>query len=636
MKDSLLNEALDHYKKVISTYETTGYSKSYTLNVFWSDANMKEMLEILNGASSAIEAIHSVQKTFMFSVNTSDSVKEKAVDWLLAEQKSRGIDIFDMSDAIQGSRFSNPQNNVLRKKRILTPDFLRTVNILHEIKKHCKIVEAKLHIVELGGGCGHLARTIRLFLPTCSYVIIDIPESLSFSYMFLKQNFPTIRSLYITDEDQLNECPIDKFDYLFIPTKFAQGILENEFDLFINTASLGEMKNDTIRYWMDFIQNKLKVKYIFTLNRYLNTIKTDGSMDWRLDENECSVLYDSDWNILKWELEPSFTRCPYVDTIIARYLEIVAERIPPLSIAEGQEISQQLMLEVMQEDWVRLEKSFSSEMTYRDNILVNNMTMSGTLFKLWESIRLYPNSMSVGLMLKYIETLIHRHDREFEETYYYENLFDTLFIDKENKSLLDIHNVIKQKREYRKSFPELPPSLTYRFCLANVYLGFIEYEGFNIVKFGDNFYALNQNLGPVDFNNANIQNLLQEYCDKSLCFMGNSIPEVKHLIAKSYNNTLQVSLSDKDKTIEAFMKDISYRDDNIIKLNEDISGCRRDIQTLREDIISKENNMAVLKGDILKRDEDIKGLKQELSFIKSKWWFKLFKGRYNKNMKENL
>jgi len=57
---------------------------------------------------------------------------------------------------------------------------------------------------------------------------------------------------------------------------------------------------------------------------------------------------------------------------------------------------------------------------------------------------------------------------------------------------------------------------------------------------------------------------------------------------------------------------------------------------LREDILSKENNMEFLKGDILKRDEDIKGLKQELSFIQSKWWFKLFKGRYNKDMKVNL
>ncbi len=165
------------------------------------------------------------------------------------------------------------------------------------------------------------------------------------------------------------------------------------------------------------------------------------------------------------------------------------------------------------------------------------------------------------------------------------------------------------------------------------------YEEFNIIKFGENFYALAQGLGSVDFNDANIDNLLQEYCDKSQCFIASSVSEAKRLVARYYSNAFKTSLADNLKIIEALKQDISCRDEDIIKLNKDIDECRADIEVLREAIFSKEKMMEALKDDVLRRDESIKNLKEELSFIKSKWWFRLFNGRSdnkNKNMKENL
>jgi hypothetical protein len=63
-------------------------------------------------------------------------------------------------------------------------------------------------------------------------------------------------------------------------------------------------------------------------------------------------------------------------------------------------------------------------MQYRSNVLVNDMTMDGALFKLWESIRLDQNKRNVGAMLKYLSRLIVNH--QFEEVYYYQNLFNRL------------------------------------------------------------------------------------------------------------------------------------------------------------------------------------------------------------------
>ncbi len=549
MKENLLSDILAYYNKVTSIYKSTGYSESYKLNTFWSQENMKNMRAILNNSSNAQKAIHSVQKTWMFSVNTSKSIKNKAVKWLLNEQLQRGINIFDMPEAIAESQFSFPQNNVLVKKKNLTPDFLRTVSIVHEIKKYCKTKNSRLSVVELGGGCGHLARTVRLFNTDCSYAIVDIPETLCFSYMFLKLNFPKAKTFYVTDEKQLKNSTLSKFDYIFIPTKFTKVLLDSSFDIFVNTASMGEMDNSVIRYWMDFVQKKLKVKYLFTLNRYLNTIKTDGSTDWRLNENECSVRYDASWNILNWELEPPFARCPYVDTVIARYVEIVAEKERAKSLEIRKENADSLLKDVMDEDWIRLEKKNNPVMTCRDNILVNDMTMTGTLFKLWESIRLSPSEENVSLMLKYLDTLNRRQDVEFEETYYYEKLFEKVYVSKKKKKLREVYNLIQERRRYAKSFPELKPSFS-QIPFDHPRVVEQGYQGYNIVKYKNQYYAIAQFVGDVDLTTIKIARL-KKYIESGKCFIERSLPLVKEKI---------------DNNIPVLMYE-DYKGFNVVKFN---------------------------------------------------------------------
>jgi hypothetical protein len=558
MSKNLLKEAKEFYRKMKSVYEAAQYYKSYRLNEYWAHQNMKDMLKIINSSETAEEVVHSAQKTWIFSVNVTDQIKNKAVDWLIENQKKSGIDIFSMDEDVCESRFSYPENTVLRNGRKITPDFLRTVSMASEIKRYCQPIESKFSIVELGarlgrlactlsslskfsiielgGGLGHLARTLSSFVPYSSYVMVDLPESLFFSYIFLRLNFPQAKALYVTSEQQLNDSSFKEYKYIFIPTMYAEAASNYKFDLFINTASLGEMKNDVIQYWMDFIQKKLNVKYLFTLNRYLNTI-VPGLYNWRLEENQCSVLYDQNWEIINWELEPSFTRCPYVDTVIARYVEIVAKRIPKISVAEAKDKSRQLMLEVMQEDWVRLEDTVLPETSYRDNILVNDMTMSGTLFKLWESIRLDANESNVALMLKYIESLLRSPDREFEETFYYENLFQKLFKSKNRNDLAEINNIIELKREYRNSFPATPPSYAKTIKIRNTAsilpsLIIENYKGFNIIwygsKLGQKFYTLIQGL-KIDLTQID-ENTLEGYVKEGKCCIADSVYDAKALV----------------------------------------------------------------------------------------------------------
>lgn len=421
---SVFEETASFYLTLHSLYEQSGYYKNYPLTYLWGRQNMKELLDIIHGESDPVAKISAVHNTFMFSVNTPDEdIKNRMIDWYIDYFQSLKINLQNLDPAIQESSYSNPRNSVLRDGRLLAPDFLRTVAICLEIRKHCKLPDGKFTVLELGAGYGGLARTLKLFHPGMSHVIIDIPETLYFSSTFLRLNFPTAKFCYVTDPSCLTE-PVNEYDFIFVPTIFAEALKGNEFKLFCNTASLGEMKNQVIRYWMDFVQNKVGVKYFFGLNRLLNTIDPHVH-SFRLDENRCSVSFDRDWRILQWELEPPFTRCPYLETEVTRNLEVIAERLPKGYTHEDEckMASRKLVEKVARQDWF-IHYNADNTMKLRDNILAPDLTMKGALFALWESIRLHPNAANVAMMLKYLNTLT--REKPFEEMFYYQDFLNFL------------------------------------------------------------------------------------------------------------------------------------------------------------------------------------------------------------------
>ena len=416
------------YLTLNSVYEESAYTKKYPLTELWASQNMKTLLDIIHSESDSVAKISAVQTTFMFSAYASDEhMKNRVIDWYIDYLLSCGISLQDLDPCIQESPYSNPGNSVLHEGRLVSPDFLRTVVLCLEIQKYCKLSDYKFNVLELGAGYGGLARSLKLFHPNISCVIIDIPESLYFSSTFLRLNFPNSRFSYVTDPSCLNE-PINNFDFVFVPTMFTEALIGSKFTLFCNTASLGEMKNSVIRYWMDFVQNRVEVKYFFGLNRFLNTIHPKHHPEhqgFRLDENCCSVSFDEGWRILQWELEPPFTRCPYIETEVTRNLEIIAERLPKEGIDkhENQMLSEGLAEKVAKQDWfVYADADNTSKL--RDNILAPDLTMTGTLFALWESIRLHPNPVNVAMMLKYLNTLI--RGKPVEEMFYYQDLLNSL------------------------------------------------------------------------------------------------------------------------------------------------------------------------------------------------------------------
>lgn len=416
------------YHTVKSLYDHSDFAQKYPLTDLWASQNMQVLLNIIHKEADPVSKVAAVQSTFMFSAYASDEeIKNRVIDWYLDYLLSRGIRLETLEADLQESPYSNSRNSIYREGRLLSPDFLRTLVLSFEIEKHCKLPDHKFQVLELGAGYGGLARTMKLRFPQITYVIVDIPESLYFSSAFLRLNFPQSRFRFVTDASCLSG-PLADFDFIFVPTILAESLAGNDFTLFCNTASLGEMKSSVIRYWMDFVQNRAAVKYFFGLNRFLNTMNPKGHPEhqvFRLDENCSSVSFDHAWRILHWELEPPFTRCPYVETEVSRNLEVVAERVPKQSVdrEEDRRRSQELLEAVARQDWYIYYEA-DNTMKLRDNILAPDLTMKGALFALWESIRLDPNPVNISMMLKYLNTLT--RGKPFEEMFYYQDLLNSL------------------------------------------------------------------------------------------------------------------------------------------------------------------------------------------------------------------
>lgn len=394
----MIEDVRRFYYKVWKHYCQTR-ADIYALGTVWQTHNkITETTQTwLKESKTVQDLLYKVYSTWMYSIfssfDHSEKAKELNVKWQL---EHFGMPEFQESEHV-------PDEFVVNYNGRFTPNFLRCNTICQNIKKTLGNIET---VFELGAGTGHLARIMKLS-GVKHYVIVDIPETMCYSLSFLKLNFPEKKFLLVESPDQSFE--LEDYDFIFVPTIFINSLCDHEYDLFVNTASMGEMNNVIVRHYMNFIQNVCKVKNLYTLNRFCNT----GCPPYRMSENECSVHYDSRWKIHQWELEPLFTRCPYVDSIHARYVEIIAARMKePDTFSE----------DVSYEDWNRL-KNFHPDQNMFHHISPD-LTMRGTLFKIWNSIRIRPTKENVSAMLKYMDYLNYR--AKFEEYPYYLNLLTSL------------------------------------------------------------------------------------------------------------------------------------------------------------------------------------------------------------------
>ncbi len=152
------------------------------------------------------------------------------------------------------------------------------------------------------------------------------------------------------------------------------------------------------------------------------------------------------------------------------------------------------------------------------------------------------------------------------------------------------------------------------------------YNGFNIVLFGDKYYAISQDLSPQDLTTMD-ESMLINYQKSNNCFMGNTIFEVKYFLERLCCQQLQQNILDYNKKIDSLQKENSLRDENTNKfiadiavqnkriddLQSNVSSCNKTIETLNDEISVRDRNIDTLSANIKELNKTIAGLRTGIS-----------------------
>jgi hypothetical protein len=121
-------------------------------------------------------------------------------------------------------------------------------------------------VLEIGGGYGGLARIVKLARPDVQYVLVDMRDSLVCAYVFLRTTMPDAHVKWaMTRGDVLDTSA----DFILVPTCALSALTGIRADVVVNMQSFSEMRAPTVRYFLNWIQNDIDARRLYSCNRYL-------------------------------------------------------------------------------------------------------------------------------------------------------------------------------------------------------------------------------------------------------------------------------------------------------------------------------------------------------------------------------
>jgi len=260
---------------------------------------------------------------------------EEAIFWC---QKNAGFDHRYRYD-INGARGDKFTRSKIRELDHCFPDFLKNTDLeesvyggnakefeegryssifldhLYICLRNIEIIKRFDRVMEIGAGYGELARIFKIIIPGLIYTIIDLPEALFFSYLYLTINFPDMKIIWL---DGKPETDLDGFDFVLVPAQLSNFVEGKKFDLVLNTGGFQEMTLEAVEFWINFIQSVISTRFFYSVNRFLNQRKKTGYPIW--------PMLDSRWGIKVFEVGPKiFAIDGYKN--VKNILELCMERL---------------------------------------------------------------------------------------------------------------------------------------------------------------------------------------------------------------------------------------------------------------------------------------------------------------------
>ncbi|MGB7539854.1 MAG: putative sugar O-methyltransferase [Anaerolineales bacterium] len=120
----------------------------------------------------------------------------------------------------------------------------------------------RLNSIEIGPGTGLCALAVKLLIPNSTLVLVDLPETLAFSSVFLATVLPECRFLFL-DGFARDEKSWREFDFVLLPPDAARRLPSGSFDLALNTDSMQEMELASIREYFALLRRLLRPPALF-------------------------------------------------------------------------------------------------------------------------------------------------------------------------------------------------------------------------------------------------------------------------------------------------------------------------------------------------------------------------------------
>lgn len=119
-------------------------------------------------------------------------------------------------------------------------------------------------VAELGAGYGKLAYFILRDIGSFTFIDFDLPEILCLAAYYLMMVYPQKRALLYGEEEYSSKTH-DNYDLIFMPSYEISKVGLSTVDLFINKNSLGEMDEEAVNNYINYISQSTR-KYFFHMN----------------------------------------------------------------------------------------------------------------------------------------------------------------------------------------------------------------------------------------------------------------------------------------------------------------------------------------------------------------------------------
>jgi hypothetical protein len=264
-----------------------------------------------------------------------------------------GRDLRDLPPELDELPIAPEVTRANRFGRSISPDLLRNIWYAYYLSDVLPVPvrDVPYDVLEIGGGYGGFARTLKSRCPTARIWLVDLPESLQFAELYLCTAFPGARIIRL-DESVSNPSVLDDADFVLVPLEKRAALDGRSFDVAVNIWSFGEMPNSYLDEWFDLLQNRCTTRWIFLLNSVLSPV-TAASRP-RLDVGDWLLRIDRFWAITEFELNPPIHRCPLVRNFHNGLMIIAQRELDRRNLERRQASAEQALDAVLHQDWVKL------------------------------------------------------------------------------------------------------------------------------------------------------------------------------------------------------------------------------------------------------------------------------------------